>query len=270
MKKIIFTLLFAIGIISSFQFMSSAASAHEILPKNVVEFIQSNPDASPDEIKQYIADEAPEFSDKVQSDQAIIDVVNQDTSFFDNAFDFMKLGVEHILDGPDHILFVLSLLLVFISFKTILKYTSTFTVAHSITLILAGSGALVLSSQIVEPIIALSIAVVAISTVFFAGNKYLGKERAKLGIIFFFGLFHGLGFAGLLEEIAVPDDKFLSSLISFNIGVEIGQLIIVALALPFIYLLKDKSWYPTAVKVFALLIASIAVFWFFERIISNF
>ena len=266
MKKLIITLLFAISTVSLLQFASPSVSAHEILPNKVIEYIRDNPDASPDQIKQYIADESPELSDKVQSDQDIIDLANQDTSFFDNAFDFLKLGVEHILDGPDHILFVLSLLLVFASFITILKYTSTFTIAHSITLILAGSGILTLSSQIVEPIIALSIAVVALTSVFLRKNKYLGNEKAKLGIIFFFGLFHGLGFAGLLQDIAVPDDKFLSSLISFNIGVEIGQLIIVGLALPVIYLLRNKGWYPKFIKVAAFVIASVAIFWMFQRI----
>ena len=270
MKKLIFTLLFAVGTASVFQFAPPAVSAHEILPNNVVEYIRDNPDASPDQIKQFIADQSPELSDKVKSDQDIIDLVSQDTSFFDNAFDFVKLGINHILSGPDHILFVLSLLLVFASFITILKYTSTFTVAHSITLILAGSGVLALSSRIVEPVIALSIAVVALTTVFLQKNKYFGKEKAKLGIIFFFGLFHGLGFAGLLQDIAVPDDKFLSSLISFNIGVEIGQLFIVSLALPVIYLFRNKAWYPKAVKIAAGIIASIAIFWFFERIVSNF
>ncbi len=88
-------------------------------------------------------------------------------------YDFFRIGVGHILSGPDHILFVLSLLLVFISWKDILKLTGIFTIAHSITLILAGTGILVLSSRIVEPMIALSIAYVALTSVFLKGKLFV-------------------------------------------------------------------------------------------------
>ncbi len=242
------------------------ASAHELLPEKVIEYIKRNPNASPEQIKLYIEGNAPEYSDKVKSQQDVITLVNQKTSFFDNSFDFLKLGIKHILSGPDHILFVLSLLLVFAGLKNVFKYTGAFTVAHSITLILAGSGLLTLSSRIVEPIIALSIAVVALGSVFLKDNKYIGDIKSKLGIIFFFGLFHGLGFAGLLKEIEVPEDKFLSSLLSFNLGIEIGQLVIIGLALPFIYLLRNKTWYPLLIKIIAGAIATIAIIWMFQRI----
>ncbi len=246
--------------------VSSRALAHELLPQNVIQYIKENPEASTDELKAYIEKNAPEVAGKVKDQQDIIDLVNQDTSFIDNALDFITLGIHHILGGFDHILFVLSLLLVAISLAHVLKYTATFTVAHSLTIILAGSGALTLSSKIVEPIIALSIAAVALSTVFLRDNKYFGNIKYKLGLIFAFGLFHGLGFAGLLEEIQIPDDKFISSLISFNIGIEIGQLIIVAVAFPFLYILRNRSWYEVFIKVLAVVISVIALFWMFQRI----
>ncbi len=246
--------------------VTNHASAHELLPKNVIQYIKDNPEASDAQIKDYIEKNAPEVAGKVKDQQNVIEIVNQDTSFVDNAFDFMKLGVHHILGGIDHILFVLSFLLVFVSIKEVLKYTSTFTIAHSITLILAGTGVLTLNPRLVEPVIAFSIAVVAITTVFLPKNSLLGSPRAKLLIIFLFGLFHGLGFAGLLQEIQVPQDKFLASLVSFNIGIELGQLLIVAAALPFTYLLRNKSWYPKLIKVTALVIAGIAIFWMFQRI----
>ncbi len=170
--------------------------------------------------------------------------------------------------GADHILFVLSLLLIFVSWKDIVKLTGTFTVAHSITLILAGTGILTLSSHIVEPLIALSISYVAISTVFFKGKKYIGDGRAKVAMVFFFGLFHGLGFAGLLQEIKIPTDKLVTSLISFNIGIEIGQIFIVALAFPIIYFLRNKSWYPILIKIIAILIAILGIFWALQRVIG--
>ncbi|MDQ2973680.1 MAG: HupE/UreJ family protein [bacterium] len=265
MKRLILTivsfLFIAIPLV-----VTNHASAHELLPQNVIEYVQDNPDASDEEIKEYIENNAPELSGRVKDQQDIIEIVNQETSFFDNALDFMKLGVNHILGGIDHILFVLSFLLVFVSIKEVLKYTGTFTIAHSITLILAGTGILTLNPRLVEPVIALSIAVVALATVFLPKKSLLGSARAKLLIIFSFGLFHGLGFAGLLQEIQVPSDKFVASLVSFNIGIELGQLIIVVAALPFIYLLRDKSWYPKFIKVAAVVIAAIAIFWMFERI----
>lgn len=240
-------------------------SAHELLPKNVIEYLRNNPDASVDEVKRYIDTNAPEFSDKVSTDTDTLSLLDRNTSFWDNVFDFLKLGVRHILGGPDHILFVLSLLLVFVGIVNMLKYTLTFTLAHSITIILAGTGLLTLSASIVEPIIALSIAVVALTSVFLRDNKYLSDLRARLGIVFFFGLFHGLGFAGLLQDINVPDNRFISSLVSFNIGIEIGQLIIVALALPVIYLCRKHKYYPLAVKIAAVIITVIALYWFIER-----
>lgn len=243
------------------------ASAHVLLPQNVVNYIHDHPNASPLEIETYIRGNSPYLSNKIKNQQDIIKIVHQKTTFLNNAFDFMKLGVNHILSGTDHILFVLSFLLVFTGIKDVLKYTGTFTVAHSITLILAGSGLLTLSSRLVEPVIAFSIAAVAISSVFFR-KDFVGSTKAKLGIIFFFGLFHGLGFAGLLKEIQIPPDKFLASLVSFNIGIELGQLLIVGLALPFVYLLRNKSWYPTATKVAAGIIASIALYWMVQRILA--
>ncbi|MGI9027686.1 MAG: HupE/UreJ family protein [Candidatus Saccharimonadales bacterium] len=264
MKKII---LYAFIPLAFFFILTPAlASAHELLPQNVTDYIKNNPDASPEEIKQYIEGNAPELSDKVKNQEDVIRIIKQDTNFFDNFYDFLRLGVHHILSGLDHVLFVLSLLLVFAGVANVLRYTLTFTLAHSLTLVLAGTGTLVLSSRIVEPIIALSIAVMAIATVFFRHNKYIKNTKSKLGIIFFFGLFHGLGFAGLLQEINVPDDKFVSSLLAFNIGIEFGQLIVIALALPVIYLLRNKSWYPLLIKIVAVIISTIAIIWIFQRV----
>lgn len=246
--------------------MPAATSAHELLPKEVIEYIKSNPEASPNQINAFIAQNAPDSAAKVSGQQDIIEIANQKTNFIDNTLDFIKLGFKHILGGYDHILFVLSLLLVFVGLRTVSKYTLTFTIAHSITLILAGSGLLTLSSRIVEPIIALSIAVLAISTVFFRETKIFKNPNSKLGIIFFFGLFHGLGFAGLLRDIQIPDDKFIASLLSFNIGIELGQLFIVALALPIIYLFRKKSWYDNFIKVVAVMISVFALYWMLQRI----
>jgi hypothetical protein len=266
MKKtisgVLYGLLLSLGVLSF-----TSVSAHELLPKDLQEYIQDNPNASVEDIQNFInSQEDPELKEKYTNKEDIVNIVkNNNTSFFDNSFDFLKLGVEHILKGLDHILFVLSLLLVLVSLKEILKLTGTFTIAHSITLILAGSGFLTLSSKIVEPLIALSIAYVAISTVFLKHKPFFSSEKNKLISIFFFGLFHGLGFAGLLEEIALPQGRLVSSLIGFNIGIEVGQLLIVLVALPLLFLTKNKSWHERMVQVIAVIIALLGIFWAVQR-----
>lgn len=265
-KHILQVLIFLLFVVILFPLETSA---HDLIPQQLKVYIQEHPYATPDEIKQFADEQSPEFAQKFRDGAEIVRIArDQKTSFVDNMLDFFKLGINHILSGPDHILFVLSLLLVFKTWKDILKLTATFTVAHSITLILAGTGLLTLTPRIVEPMIALSIAYVAISTVFLRGTLFIGENRGKIAAVFFFGLFHGLGFAGLLKEIQVPQDKFASSLLSFNLGIEGGQLIIVSLAAPLIFFFRKKKWYPRAINVVAIVIASIAVFWFFRRLIG--
>ena len=243
--------------------------AHELIPRALQEYIQTHPEATADEIKEFASSQAPEFASRFQDWADILRIIKDtNTSFIDNMFDFFRVGVAHILSGPDHILFILSLLLVFVSWKDILKLTSVFTLAHSITLILAGTWALVLSSSIVEPMIALSIAYVAFTSVFLWDNVFLWGSRSKMIAIFFFGLFHGLGFAGLLREIDIPWDKFISSLLAFNLGIEWGQLVIVALAFPIVYTSRNKTWYRRAIQVFSIVIIAIAMYWIIERVMQ--
>ncbi len=252
---------------SLFSFALGTVHAHELLPKEILEYIKEHPSASPQEIEAYLATK-PELyrNDLYYKDKIIETIRNPRQGFFHNGYDFLKLGIEHILSGPDHILFVLSLLLVFTGFKDILKVTSVFTVAHSITLILAGAKVLTLSSHIVEPLIAVSIAYVAITTVFLKNVKFFQSLNGKRAGIFFFGLFHGLGFAGLLRDLGIPDDRFISSLLFFNVGIEIGQIVIVALALPLIFGFYKKTWYPKIIKIFAVLISLLAFGWVVQRI----
>ena len=241
--------------------------AHELLPKPIIEFLETHPGATPEEIQAYAQTQSPEIAEKFQNKEKVLELIaNRQTSFFDNFIDFLKLGIEHILSGPDHILFVLTLVLVFASLGEILKLTSAFTIAHSITLVLAGTGILTLSSAVVEPLIATSIAYVAITTVFLKGWKFIGQNKGKVAMVFFFGLFHGLGFAGLLKEIQLPTERFISSLLAFNIGIEIGQLIVLAVVLPPIFYFRDRLWYPKLVKVVAVLISILALFWVVQRV----
>ncbi|MEO5646423.1 MAG: HupE/UreJ family protein [Candidatus Paceibacterota bacterium] len=264
MKKFLIAAILSLSLLSVY---AHTASAHNLIPPELATYIQQHPNATPEEVKAFADTQSPEFAKKFRDGAAIVNIVrNQQTSFFDNVIDFIKLGVGHILSGVDHILFVLSLLLVFVSIRDILRLTATFTVAHSITLVLSGAGILTISPRITEPLIALSIVYVALTSVFLRNNKYIGGQRGKIASVFFFGLFHGLGFAGLLKEIQIPPDKFISSLFSFNVGIEMGQLVIIAIALPIIYVFRNKPWYPTFIKIFAILIAAIALFWVIQRV----
>lgn len=251
-----------------FTLLPFPASSHELIPQEALEYIRENPDATADEIQQFIEQKSPGYSRKFKNKQEALAVItNQQTSFFDNSRDFLILGMKHILGGTDHILFIVSLLLTFVSFREILKLTSAFTLAHSLTLILAGANIVKLSARIVEPLIAFSIAYVAITTVLLKDKTFLSHTKYKRATVFFFGLFHGLGFAGLLQEIQISKDKFFSSLISFNVGIEIGQILIIALICPVIYLLRKKTWYDTCIKIAALILSTIATVWGIKRMI---
>ena len=140
---------------------------------------------------------------------------------------------------------------------------SIFTLAHTITLFLGAINIIKIPSMIVEPIIALSIFFIAIENLF---TENIKKTRPY--IIFIFGLLHGLGFASILNEIGITDGLFISSLISFNVGVELGQISIVFLSYIFIALLfQKKSWYRSRVtKPLSLIIAAIGFYWFIERL----
>ncbi len=249
--------------------MTPLVSAHELIPKEAIEYIKEHPNATVEEIQQFMEEKAPGYSKKFKDKQdAVAVITNQESSFFDTIKDFFVLGIKHILEGIDHVLFLVALLLSFVSLREIIKLTGAFTIAHTITLLLAGASVLTVSTKIVEPLIAFSIAYVAITTVFLKNTLALGKSKYKLATVFFFGLFHGLGFAGILQEIQIPKDRFFSSLISFNLGIEVGQIVIIAAAFPVIYFLRKKIWYGTFIKVVAAIISMIAIFWGFERILS--
>jgi len=181
-----------------------------------------------------------------------------------NVVEYIYQGFVHILpQGLDHILFVLALFLLATKTTTLLWQVSAFTLAHTITLALGIFGVINLSSSIVEPLIALSIAFVAIENIF---QQKLTKWR--LPIIFAFGLLHGLGFASVLAEVGLPESEYISSLLSFNLGVELGQLTVIALALLVTRWCSKKPWYRLYVVIPAsAIISGIALYWFYERII---
>lgn len=239
--------------------------AHSVLPEAYVEFVEENPKYSDAEFETFM-NAHPELRTDTNFMDHINTVRQPPISWLSNVREFVRLGIIHILEGTDHVLFVLSLLLIYTTFKREAILLSVFTLAHSISLIIAGSGILTLSSRIVEPVVALSITYMAITSVFLKRYKMFRAHGNKVSTVFIFGLFHGLGFAGLLKNIQIPDDRFISSLLSFNIGIEFGQFAIVAVVLPFIYLFKKKKWYPKVIKGVAITIAIIGLLWGFQRI----
>ncbi len=190
--------------------------------------------------------------------------------------DFCGEGIWHIWIGFDHILFLLALLLPAVlyrenkqwnavsafapAFWSVLKIVTAFTIAHSITLSLATLGVVSLPSRLVESTIAASVVIAAMNNVF-----PLFSER-RWAMAFLFGLIHGFGFASVLSDLGLPQDALLLTLIGFNVGVEVGQLAIVAVFLPIAFVLRRGLFYRKVVLIGgSLLIAILALAWFIER-----
>ena len=187
---------------------------------------------------------------------------------------YIKHGIWHIWIGYDHILFLLSLLLPAVllpglreqrqglqaAFHDVLKVVTAFTLAHSITLSLSGLSLVSLPSRWVEAAIAASVILAAL-------NNLLPLFRGKRPMAAFaFGLLHGLGFASVLRDLGLPQDALLASLLGFNVGVEIGQLAIVAAFLPVAWLLRKTWLYRQVLSAGSLAIATVACVWLIERI----
>ncbi len=194
--------------------------------------------------------------------------------------DFVREGVHHILVGYDHLAFLISLLLpaalllrggIWLpspSFRAslghVLGIVTAFTLAHSITLSLAALGWVQPASRWVEVAIAASVLLAALN------NLRPVMSRRLWMVAFAFGLVHGFGFAGALLELGLPRGARLAALIGFNVGVELGQLAVVAALLPVLFLLRRKLWYPRwAMPLASLAIAALAAYWLFWRLVAS-
>lgn len=177
---------------------------------------------------------------------------------------YLNLGFIHIIpEGLDHILFIIGLCLLNTKLKTIFWQATAFTVAHTITLAMSMKNIIVAPSEVIEPIIALSIAFIAIE------NLLLNELKPwRILLVFLFGLIHGLGFASVLNEIGLPPDAFYLSVISFNAGVEVGQITVIALIfLLIIYPFKrHRNFKKIVVYPLSILIAAISLYWTVERV----
>lgn len=178
---------------------------------------------------------------------------------------YLRLGVEHLLFGVDHILFVIGLMFFVRRPLELLKVVTAFTVAHSITLALSTLGLVRLSQAPVEALIALTILYLAVELL----REPAGRERRRpWAIAFGFGLLHGFGFAGALAEIGLPREAVAPALFLFNLGVEAGQLLVVASILALLALLRvTRATVPAAVAQLPIwILGSVSAYWFVERV----
>jgi hypothetical protein len=203
----------------------------------------------------------------------------KDKSLWKGFVALVKLGMWHIYIGIDHIFFLLALILPSVIVKRnmtnrfniqpvasfreaiwyILKIVTLFTIAHSITLSLAATGIIQLDSRIVESLIALSIGLAALH------NIYPIFSKTESLIAFLFGLFHGMGFASVLGEKGIEGEYLALSLFGFNIGVEIGQALIVCAIFPFLFLLRSKKYYRQILFYGSAFLILASLYWFVER-----
>lgn len=178
-------------------------------------------------------------------------------------WEYLVMGFEHIIPlGLDHILFILCIFFLNTSIRKIVLQATMFTLAHSITLGLSIYGVINPDPAIVEPLIALSIVILALE------NVFSSKVRPwRLAMVFLFGLVHGMGFAGVLGDLGMPSNAFATALVAFNVGVELGQLSIILFMYVTVALtMAKRPWYRKTIVIPAsLIIAAIALYWTIER-----
>lgn len=220
----------------------------------------SDPDGPPGEILQAVylkngepSGELPVSAVPKQSSSAVF-------------IDYVGVGFEHILPlGLDHILFVVGLFLLAPRFAPLAWQISSFTVAHTVTLALGVLGIVTIPPHIVEPLIAASIVYVGVENILTSS-----LHRWRPVVVFLFGLLHGQGFAGVLSEFGLDTDHFVAGLIGFNVGVELGQLAVIAGCFAVAGLwFRHKSWYRQAISIPAsIAITLVGAWWCFERVVA--
>jgi hydrogenase/urease accessory protein HupE len=179
------------------------------------------------------------------------------------SLEFLRLGIVHIFVGYDHIAFLVGLLLAGGSTLSIVKIVTAFTVAHSVTLSLAALDVVTLSPALVEAGIALSIVYVA------AENLFRPRPpRGRWLVSFGFGLVHGFGFAGALKELALPSASLVWPLLTFNLGVEIAQVAIVAVVAPVLYAVTRTPLHVPLTRLASVVILSLGLFWLYQRVLA--
>jgi hydrogenase/urease accessory protein HupE len=179
-------------------------------------------------------------------------------------WEYFVLGIEHILFGIDHVVFLMGLILVGGRFRQLAIMITAFTASHSITLALAVLGIVAPSPSFIEPVIALSVAYVGV-------ENFVVKDASKRWrIAGLFGLIHGFGFAGALGEVGLPQTNLPLALATFNVGVEVGQLALLAVALPVILALRKREWFvPRGVYALSACVTLAGLVWFVTRVLPG-
>lgn len=186
---------------------------------------------------------------------------------FQTMVQYLKLGFTHIIPlGLDHILFVLGLFFFTTKFSSLLGQVTAFTIAHSLTLALSMFGLFSLPSSLVEPLIAFSIVLIALENLL--PKKIFPKlAHWKVLVVFCFGLLHGLGFAGVLQELGLPQEEYLNALFSFNVGIELAQLSLIGVAFVTVGWFRKRTWYQFRIALpLSFSISLIGGYWMLERI----
>ena len=202
-------------------------------------------------------------NDEASKDFSLSEIVSRQSTI-EVIASYIVIGFEHIVPkGLDHILFILGLFLLSTHWRPLLLQVTMFTVAHTITLGLAMNNIVELPANVVEPLIALSIAYVGFENII---TKQLHQSR--LVLVFLFGLLHGLGFASVLTDFGMPKDDFVIALISFNVGVELGQLAVISMAFVLLgFCFKSKDKYRKIIVIpGSTFVSLIGVYWFLERL----
>ena len=176
--------------------------------------------------------------------------------------EFVRLGVFHILTGYDHLLFLGGLLITTITVGSLVRVVTAFTIAHSISLVLATLSLVVLPERFVETAIPLTIAYVAVE------NLWIKSADGRWRLTFFFGLVHGFGFSNVLRQLALPRTDLAVSLFSFNLGVEIGQLAFVLLLFPIVWSVGHSRYFARAAQAASLAILVVSIYLFYVRLVA--
>jgi len=203
----------------------------------------------------------------VQADAPTLEI-ERHVGFWTAAARFLRLGIEHIFTGYDHIAFLIGLLLLGGSFKELVQIVTAFTVAHSITLALATLAVVNPTPRVVEPLIAASIVYVAAENLWaLRRGSRASTLRHRWMLTFAFGLVHGFGFASVLRELHLPRSGLAAALVTFNLGVEVGQVCIVAVAVPLLAALRRTRWFePLGVRLCSLAVGCLGLTWLVQRI----
>ncbi|CAI6083271.1 HupE/UreJ family protein [Cohnella sp. JJ-181] len=217
-------------------------------------------DADDDAVQAVFDKTQPDLQYIFDANNTVWEFSDKTAAFLSEIFTYFVLGIKHILTGYDHIAFLLALIVIGLSAREALKIITSFTVAHSITLLLAALHIINLNAKFVESVIALSICYIA------AENLLAKKVNYRWLVTFMFGLVHGFGFASVLQAYVADQSNLVRSVVSFNVGVEFGQLMILFIALPLLYLIKKRFSLRRVTIVASAAIFIAGFYWFVDRI----